>query len=72
MTNVLLLISVILSTASLIKLFRIIRKQSEIERIRRDGEAGLYDYQRLAKAIMLLAEDLKDKERNNEKYYSIR
>lgn len=67
MTNVLLLISVILSTASLIKLLRIIRTQAEIERIRRDGEAGLYDYQRLAKAIMLLAEDLKDKERNHDK-----
>lgn len=67
MTNVLLLISVILSTASLIKLLRIIRTQAEIERIRRDVEAGLYDYQRLAKAIMLLAEDLKDKERNHDK-----
>ena len=67
MTNVLLLISVILSTASLIKLLRIIRTQAELERIRRDGEAGLYDYQKLAKALMRLAEDLKDKERNHDK-----
>lgn len=67
MTNVLLLISVILSTASLIKLLRIIRKQAELEEIRRDGEAGLYDNQKLAKALMLLAEDLKDKERNHDK-----
>ena len=67
MKNVLLLISVILSTASLIKLLRIIRKQAEIEQIKRDGEAGLYDYQKLAKALMLLAEDLKDKERNHDK-----
>lgn len=67
MTNTLLLISVILSTASLIKLLRIIRKQAELEQIRRDGEAGLYDYQKLAKALMALAEDLKDKERNHYK-----
>ena len=67
MTNTLLLISVILSTASLIKLLRIIRKQAELERIKRDGEAGLYDYQKLAMALMLLAEDLKDKERNHDK-----
>lgn len=67
MTNVLLLISVILSTASLIKLLRIIRKQAELEQIRRDGEAGLYDNQKLAKKLMLLAEDLKDKERNHDK-----
>ena len=67
MTNVLLLISVILSTASLIKLLRIIRKQAELEQIRRDGEAGLYDKQKLAKALMALAEDLKDKERNHDK-----
>ena len=46
MTNTLLLISIILSTASLIKLLRIIRKQAELEQIRRDGEAGLYDYQK--------------------------
>lgn len=62
MTNVLLLISVILSTASLIKLLRIMRKQAELEQIRRDGEAGLYDIRLLAKALMALAEDLKDKE----------
>lgn len=62
MTNTLLLISVILSTASLIKLLRIMRKQAELEQIRRDGEAGLYDNQKLAKALMTLAEDLKDKE----------
>lgn len=67
MTNVLLLISVILSTASLIKLLRIMRKQAELEQIRRDGEAGLYDNHKLAKALMALAEDLKDKERNNDK-----
>lgn len=67
MTNTLLLISIILSTASLIKLLRIMRKQAEIERIKRDGEAGLYDYQKLAKALMHLAEGLKDKERNHDK-----
>lgn len=67
MTNTLLLISIILSTASLIKLLRIMRKQAEIERIKRDGEAGLYDNQKLAKALIALAEDLKDKERNHDK-----
>ena len=67
MTNVLLLISIILSTASLIKLLRIMRKQAELEQIRRDGEAGLYDNQKLAQELMALAEDLKDKERNNDK-----
>ena len=63
MTNELLALAAILSTASLIILLRIMRKQAEIEQIRRDGEAGLYDYQRLAKALMRLAEELKDKER---------
>ena len=62
MTNELLALAAILSTASLIILLRIIRKQAELERIRRDGEAGLYDYQKLAKALMTLADDLKDKE----------
>lgn len=57
------ILAAILSTASLIKLLRIIRKQVEIEQIKRDGEAGLYDYRRLAKALMLLADELKDKER---------
>lgn len=59
MTNTLLLISVILSIASLIKLLRIIRKKAEIDRIKRYGEAGLYDYRRLAKALLALAEELK-------------
>lgn len=67
MTNELLALAALLSTASLIILLRIIRKQAEIERIRRDGEAGLYDYQKLAKALMALEEDLKDKERNHDK-----
>lgn len=67
MTNELLALAAILSTASLIILLRIIRKQAEIERIKRDGEAGLYDYQRIAKALMLLADELKDKERNHGK-----
>lgn len=67
MTNELLALAALLSTASLIILLRIIRKQAEIEQIKRDGEAGLYDYQKLAKALMLSAEDLKDKERNHDK-----
>ena len=61
MTNTLLLISVILSTASLIKLLRIMRKQAELEQIKRDGEAGLYDYQKIAKALWLLAEEIRQK-----------
>lgn len=64
MTNELLALAALLSTASLIILLRIIRKQAEIERIRRDGEAGLYDYQKIAKALWLLAEEIRqmDKE----------
>lgn len=66
MTNELLALAAILSTASLIILLRIIRKQAEIERIKRDGEAGLYDIRLLAKALMRLADELKDKERNHD------
>lgn len=64
MTNELLALAALLSTASLIILLRIIRKQAEIERIRRDGEAGSYDYQKIAKALWLLAEEIRqmDKE----------
>ena len=66
MTNELLALAAILSTASLIILLRIIRKQAEIERIKRDGEAGLYDIRLLAKELMRLADELKDKERNHD------
>lgn len=69
MTNELLALAALLSTASLIILLRIIRKQAEIERIRRDGEAGLYDYQKIAKALWLLAEEIRqmDKESKHDK-----
>lgn len=69
MTNELLELAALLSTASLIILLRIIRKQAEIERIRRDGEAGLYDYQKIAKALWLLAEEIRqmDKESKHDK-----
>lgn len=69
MTNELLALAAILSTASLIILLRIIRKQAEIERIKRDGEAGLYDYQKIARALLLLAEEIRqmDKERKHDK-----
>lgn len=69
MTNELLALAAILSTASLIILLRIIRKQAEIERIKRDGEDGLYDYQKIARALLLLAEEIRqmDKERKHDK-----
>lgn len=69
MTNELLALAALLSTASLIILLRIIRKQAEIERIRRDGEAGLYDYQKIAKALWLFAEEIRqmDKESKHDK-----
>ena len=69
MTNELLALAALLSTASLIILLRIIRKHAEIERIRCDGEAGLYDYQKIAKALWLLAEEIRqmDKESKHDK-----